>query len=427
MYYENGKYEICRKCKKKNSVLKSVLGTLVFAISFTVASLGFANINKRIVKNTSSINHTSQYVARMEKKISAVFDKIYAWSLTVDSRLGSFYAEYKEEARILKSTLDALNKETIAITNAQKKLVKDFSNGKISDKKITSMLAVLQVRMDTAENNLRVLMRNPKELIEKLVKPTVGIAIRDKNGDHLRGSGVLFRREEVVVGGKKFYRYYGFTAYHVWQAVFKYYEDIKKPDLPDMFLPNGTKLPSKKIDRTLNPKLLVQYFDGNSERAVLYIDSGHFLFPTKYLKTFKSIQDIAVFTFDSARGDIAVAELASDEEIRSNVFYGSKMYSVGIAIGGAPSLYVGTTASPRIANGVGISFQAFGYCGQSGGPIFDAKTMKIISINQRVFTHSLGFGSTPVTNTLFGTIFTDLRTIWKQAAPKKYKKVLDPK
>jgi hypothetical protein len=425
VYYENGQKDNCSKCNKKVGFVKSIIAALVFAVCFFGGNVVYNDLDNRIVTNRVTTSMNAKHIS-IELRIQRnILDNISIWSKSVENRLGSMNSLHQEQTRMLKSTIDRLRKETNEILAAQKKLQKDLGSGKLADKEVGLAIAVLTQRANTTEEQLNVLLRDPQELIDKVIKPTVAIAVRNKHGDRVRGSGVLFRKEKFVdkKTGLTKYRYYGFTAYHVWESVFKYLENIKNPDPDPIIFPDGTVF-QPKIDRTLNPKLLLHYFDGNSVSPTLLITNAKFLYPNKPLHSkWKPIRDMAVFMFETYRKDLAIAELASDAEIREHVKYGSRIYTTGIAIGGAPSLYFGTTASPRIKSPAGIYFNAFGYFGQSGGPIYDAKTLKVISINQRILVHS---GFSPLSNTLFGTLLTDIRRVWGLTAPKQHKKLLNP-
>jgi len=425
-YHENGKKDKCSKCKKKWNFVRNILAIVVFGLGLGGGIGTYENLDRRVEDNTTAIVATVDYVAGLEVRIERTFYEIGTWGRSVENRLEDMRAKYKKETEILQETISHLRKETNEILAAQKKLQKDLGNGKLAEEQVALAIAMLTQRARDTEEQLSVLLRNPKELIEKVVKPTVGIAVRDRNGDRLRGSGVLFRKEKLVdkKTGLIRYRYYGFTAYHVWESVFKYYERIKKPDRDPIVLPDGRVIVPSKVDRTLNPELLVYYYGGNSTRRTLLITGGEFLYPNKPLhRSWKAIQDITVFTFESTRGDLAIAQLASDAEIKDYVGYGSRIYTTGIAVGSAPSLYFGTVASPKVTNDMGIYFNSFGYFGQSGGPVYDAKTLKVISINQRILVHQ---GFSPLSNTLFGTLLSDIRRVWSLTAPREHKKLLNP-
>lgn len=427
IYYEKGQKDYCSKCNKKGGWFRSIAMLLVFAVCFLGGYQGYTDTHDRIDANQVAIEKTANYVYKLNMKLANTFANLDRWAQSVETRLESFYAEHKNEAKMLAGVLAGLREETAAIREAQDALRKELNGGKLTDEKVGAAITALQARSKLLEDQMQVVLRNPQELVEKVIKPTVAIGVRDTKGDHLRGSGVLFKRvEEKDSKGRRVYRYYGFTCYHVWEGVFQYLEKIKQPDPPPIVLPDGRVIIPPKIDRKLNPKLLVKFFDGNSERAQVLFVGGKFIFPTKAIGSFKPLQDIAVFTFRSER-KLPVAEMASDEEIRANVRYGSRIYAAGIAMLGVPSVYFGTVANPKLPGEHGISFQTYGYFGQSGGPIFDAKTLKIISLNQRIHGHRLMIGSTPVTNLLFGTLMTEIRKVWRVAAPKEYRKILDGK
>jgi hypothetical protein len=425
MYHEDGKKDKCRKCNRKGSFVNLILSAFLMATLLMSGVFGYNKVDNRIQQNTAGIEFTAKYIVGLEGRLSETFRDVGRWADTVDSRLSRFYAENKEEAMFLKSMLDDLRQETSGILAAQNALRKDLSGGKMTNAKVANAISVLSARAQACEEQLQIIMRNPAEIIQKVIKPTVAIAVRDRKGDHLRGSGVLFRRELIRdtsnIRARVSYRYYGFTCYHVWDGVFKYLANINKDAIPEINPATGG------LDKKLNPRLLVQYFDGNSRIAQFYISNGDFIHPTSVIKGYKPVQDIVVFTFISKRGDLAIADLASDAEIAQNVYYGSRIYTTGVAVGGVPSLYFGTTSNPLLPGNIGIGFQAFGFYGQSGGPIYDAKTLKIISLNQRVWLHGGGMmnGAIPLTNTIYGVTLNYIRIMWRASAPKEYKNILD--
>ncbi len=415
MYYEDGKREKCYKCSKKGGWLRLALMAVVVCLFTFSGYKGFTDTHSRIDDNAMWININEHRIAHVDEITEQSFDNVKKWADSTERRLALLRVGHDVRLQMLKGSIDALGDELQRIYVLQKKLKADLATGEVSDAVVANALASLIVRADAVDSQLEVLIRSPEELIEKMVKPTVGIAVRDKTGDRLRGSGVLFKREKYkdAKTGRTRYRYYGFTAYHVWEGIFKYLEKISKPEQPPKLFERR-----RKLDRTMNPKLIIRYFGGQSHRAALYITNAKFVHPTGVVDYLPQ-SDIAVFTFTSHRGNLAIAELASDAEIRANVKYSSRVYATGIAIDGVPSLYMGATSNPKMKGNTGIAFNIFGWFGQSGGPIFDAKTLKVVSMTQR--------GMMPISNLSFGTLLTEFRKVWGLSAPKEYKKILDPR
>ena len=145
-------------------------------------------------------------------------------------------------------------------------------------------------------------------------------------------------------------------------------------------------------------------------------------------EAYVSQQDILVFTFVHYNDKLALAELATDAEITKNIQTGHRIFTTGIAIHGAPTLYTGSVANPKVSKNMGVAYHAFAYYGMSGGPTFDAVTLKVVGVNQRVHVHPVlgGADGVPNTNLLYGHHLKSLRMLWKLSAPKEAKNLLDP-
>lgn len=410
VYYERGEKEICSKCNKKGRFRKSIIAVLVFGLCFYTGLSSFKNLDNRIETNTQTIEATADYVYRLSKEISAAFREIDTWAGLTEQYIRKIYSDHRDNIALMKLSVESLKEELADIVKAQKIIKSELTNGQLTNEKAYKVITLLIAKAKALDDKLKMIDRNPHELMEKVIKPTVGIAVRDKKGDHLRGSGVLFKRVQFKdEKGRTMYRYYGFTAYHVWHGVFKYIED------------------NKDALEHLQPKLLIQYYGGQLDRP-LEFKEAEAVFPNSFMKAFVSQQDVMVFSFVHHNDKLAIAELASDAEIMRNVKYGHPVFTAGIALNGTPTLYSGIVANPKTPNNKGTQFHAFAYYGQSGGPTFDAKTLKVIAVNQRVHVHPIlgGADGAPNTNVMLGHTLKSLRELWKLSAPKEAKNLLDP-
>jgi hypothetical protein len=422
MYQNDGKLEKCHKCSKKGGWLRVALMLTVFCVFFLGSYKGYTDMDRRVENNANWTVANTKVIERVNARTANTFKLFEKWAGTVQTRLFVLEKTHGDTIKLLDMSVKAISDEVERIHGEQLKLRKALRSGKLTEGAVVEALAILSNRATQIEQRLEVLAHNPQELMEKVVKPTVGIAVRDKNNDRLRGSGVLFKREKYVDAktGRTMYRYYGFTAYHVWKGIFEYLEKVKKAPTQSTWivLKDGRKIKRPKIDTTLNPQLIIRYYGGRTDQAVLYIIGAKFIHPTANID-FVPVTDVAVFTFTSHRDNLAIAELATDAEIKEHVYYGSRIYATGVAANGVPSLYFGTTANPKMKPRYGIMFNVFGWFGQSGGPIYDAKTLKVISMTQR--------GSMPISNLAYGTLLSEFRKAWHLTAPKAYKCILDGK
>ena len=420
MYIESRKRDKCTKCNKKSGFWKSILLMLAFTASTLGGLQAYRDADTRMTLNREGLDVISGYIMNLENETFDTFQRMSNWADSVEQRIVDFYFESKTEAIRLNKTLSSLREETKLIIQAQHKLVEDLGSGKMTEKKIATAISILQNRISNTEEHIQIIMRNPYKLIEKVIKPTVGISTQ-VNTRYMRGSGVLYKKIKLVdeKTGLVTYRYYGFTAYHVWEQMFKANEENKETSVK---FDNGVTIKTAEKKH----KLLIHYYGGNSQRATFFIRNAEFIYRNKYREVYSIQEDITVFTFVISRGDLAVAELATDIEVDEALYYGRRIYVTGIAIEKVPSLYTGIIANPKQKHG-DILFQAFAYYGQSGGPIFDATSLKVISITQRMRVHRSGFNAkSPLSNTMFGCSIKDMRKLWSLLAPDKESRVLDP-
>jgi len=413
-YYPHGKKEYCLKCERRRNRLVPFLAILVFALGLFGGEKAYIDIDKRINKNTEAIFETNKNLRSLEQKTGRTFMIVSHWLQDMDARVKHIYEKYESEAGALSALVAQTRKEVKELLAAQEQVRKELKEGKLTEQEMNELFKSALVRLRLLDAKVSAIQHSPDQIIKKMLSPTVAICLADKKGERgTRGSGVLFSREELKdPNGKKIYRYRGFTAYHVWHGIFNYLEN---------------KQPKLKKDMRLHPKLVIKYF-GGSTSARHVITGAKFIHPTRY-KGFISDEDIAVFEFMSfVKMDIA--ELASNEEIKTNLYVGSPIFTTGVAIHKAPTLYTGIASNARISIAGEMrgpwAFHAYAFYGQSGGPIFDAKTLKVIGINQMVHVMPGAFGgSTPDTNVLYGHSLATLRAKWKLTAPKELKGVLD--
>jgi hypothetical protein len=354
-------------------------------------------------------------IAQTDVAIRILENEIVVKTEEIRDALGHLSEENLEDFEILQKLARKTAEEVKQLQDEEKKLRLQLSKGVVSEKEVQAALKRLLNRVQAIDRTIETLHHSPYELMEKVVKPTVAILVRDTKGDHYRGSGVLFSREKYkdVKTKRTLYRYRGFTAYHVWDEVLKHQKDEADENFK-----------GKKI----NPSLLIQYYGGNSKsrNPKRYITDAKVIYPNEYLESYRNRQDILVYEFTSGY-KLSVAELATDIEIDRMMHYGSPIYAVGIAIGAAPGLYSGIVANPNLGGDIGTVYHAYAYFGQSGGPIFDAKTLKVISVNQRVHIGAVrdGFGVYADTNILYGHSLKSMRWLMRFIAPKKHKKALE--
>jgi hypothetical protein len=310
--------------------------------------------------------------------------------------------------------LDTVKREMAEVNIAQKALKAHLAdlNAKADLTDLVKIKEAVGRNVELLKGRLDMLDRSPDVIMEKVLKPTVEIAVRDRKGDHGRGSGVLFKREKLKNGK---YRYTGFTAYHVWEDILLHIENVNDGIAPS------------NIDKTLNPKLLIRTYAG-SHKVTRYITNATMLWPTKYQKDLDGARDFILFQFESAY-NMPVAELASDEDMKK-IQVGNRIWVTGTAHHGSVSLYNGIMSNGNLGvrSAHSAAFHAFAYFGNSGGPIYDARTLKVIGITQRVGIGSV-LGKIPggyaITDILVGHLIHSVRKTWKQLAPKQYKKLLD--
>jgi hypothetical protein len=360
---------------------------------------------RRITQNTGRVDAVAKYVAGLEYAVRNAFQSVNVWAGHVTQRLKGLDTKYAEQIEVIERLLEETKKEVNAIVEQQRDLVKDLRKGKMTDKQAAAVIVQLRNRANALEAKIQHLSHSPDELINKVIKPVIGIGVKDTKGTRLRGSGVLFKRVETKTDkGTVVYHYYGMTAYHVWDAIFQYKYKLKLGQL--------------KEDK-LKPELVIYVYDGRtqSEKEIV---SASWVHPTKvrhgkYLPTV----DFAVFTFTSTK-KLEVAELATNQEIRDFKKYGTPLITAGVSPAQAPGIWMGTVANPDTKKLSGTLCHAYGYFGQSGGPTFDARTLKVVGINQRINVH---MGMSPDTNTLFITTLDIYRVVY--GAEKKNGENLD--
>ncbi len=427
IYYENGKKDLCRKCNGKRTIKRTVVNAFLTVVFMAVVIFGYNNHTKEIVANKNNITHIAEYLLNFTEEMHAHIDGIGEWQKEAEyAIINVMYEKHSSHNHLFSIQIAQIREELSVIVNLRDSVRKELNSGEMTDTKVALLVKQLQSNVDLTNKKLEILLRNPKDVMEKMVNPTVAIIIRDKKRDHLNGSGVLFRKDIVVhpITGATINRYYGFTCYHVWKGVFEYLDLLENPPVP-YITPNGLIIPADEIDKTLNPRLVIAYFGGQTTGPKVLFTDVKFIYPNKLRKQYRPIDDIAVFTFITVR-DLSVAELASDAEIAKHVKYNSRMYTVGLAKHDVPTIYAGRTANPNLIKGDGIAFHTFGYFGQSGGPIFDGEMLKIISINQRISMHRSGFSSNPITSLMYGSLLNKIRIKWKLNAPAAYRDILTP-
>ncbi len=405
VHYNYGKKHYCAKCeKKKFPFLKAIAAILIAA----VLAVGYGRdsyTQDRIDANAEDIELVAEYVVDLERKVRASFSQVSMWANTVEKRLYELKLSYSDQHAEMTRLLKETKKEIDGLLAAHNSLKKELRGEKVTSENAAAIIASLQERANALEVRLEYVLRNSDVLLEKVIKPTVGIGAHDKNGQHQRGSGVLYKRVEVVdkKTGRKTYRYRGFTAYHVCEDILNYLGQVK--------------MGKRKDDMKFKSFQVYVYKGVGSTPLIRNIELVH---PFRYLGPHKPIIDILVFEFEWHE-KLPVAELATDAEIDAILKHGRTILTTGVSLTKTPSVYSGIIANPKPANGYGTLFHAYGYYGQSGGPVFDAKTLKVIAVNQRIHVHK---GFSPNTNILYGTSLKTLRKYFDITAPKEAKGAL---
>jgi len=418
VHYKYGKKHVCGKCQKKKFPLNKSLVGCLFALIF---SLGFARddyTQSRIGLNTEAIETVDKRVDQANAAANQNMRTLSKWANSVEKRFIEFDSKYSEENVILRSLFEETKKQVQDVLKAQQDLVEDIKAGKITDRQSAAIMSNLVSKSKALETKLKFLMRSPEELVEKVIKPTVGVGVDDTKGQRLRGSAVLFKREvKTLPKGKKKYVYYGMTAYHVWHGIFKYQEKLRSGTLKDK---NGRLI----IEDAMKPKLVIYVYNGRTTGPEMIVPAK-WVHPLVARPVITAQVDFAVFTFESYR-KLNVAQLSTNAEISKARKYGRPIITAGISPAAAPALWTGAVANPKVRKQSGIMCHAYGYYGQSGGPTFDAKTLKVIGINQRINVHrSSPISKSPDTNVLFITCIDKYRVVFMSEVGEAYKGLLD--
>ena len=418
-YHESLGKEYCTKCNKKGLKWRILLVCAFVGMCFTGGFKTYEDTSRRIDTNATEIHKNTQRIVELNAQTARTFAQVSIWASNIEADLNELFARQKFGNDHLRQLAEEMEERLAMLRSIQDKLLTDVSKGRFTDKHIQMVLASLLQQVKQVDATVKVLMKDPEAIMEQMVKPTVGVGVRNMNGTRIYGSGVLFRKVRVrnKITGDYAWRYYGFTAYHVL----------------DSLIVNNDKVEASRIDNpgqnemydNLLEEVVVFHYGGQSKQPKTVFAGVKILHPQDALGRFIPVQDMLVFSFITKK-ELATATLATDAEIRANIRYGSPMYTTGIAVIMTPCLYSGSVANPAVPGNGGILFHTYGYFGQSGGPIFDAVTMKVISVNQRAHVMRGRYGGQTVdTSVLFGYLLTDIRRVWHLSAPMQYKKLLD--
>ena len=399
---------LCNKCGSKSDSLRTIGIVLVFLIAFTGGLLSYNNLDFRIDKNTNRIEEVYEHSVTLQGNVEYAFKQVSKWAVRAQDKINKIDESYISQHKSIKKLLENSKAEIKNIRAYQAKLEEKIKNGVLTNEEISVVLGHLKARSDDIEQKLKYLVHSSSQIMDKVIRPTVGIGVDDTKGKKTRGSGVIFKKEDtgrtVKLTGKKIYRYYGLTVYHVWRNIFEYIDDVKSG--------------KRKVDH-MKPKLLIYVYDGNTDKAK-YLYHGVWVHPTKAIGgPLNNNRDFATFYFDSDR-DLATADLASNDEIKNAKVYGRPIISTGIAPHEAPGLWTGFIANPQLRGLGGTAVHTFIFFGQSGGPVFDGMTLKIIGLNQR----GHAFRGHISTTILYFVSLDVYRIIFEAEAKKEYRHLL---
>lgn len=394
----------CGTCEKATASYFNIVIVFMIIMCF-IATIKVRNSSyNEIAYNSEQIKEANDYSKSLASKTSATFLEVGNWAKRTQNKLNSIDISHSKNYKFVKNMIDGYRTEIQQLVDEQKSFQQYVKKGELTNKEVIAALNGFDKRITSLNSNIKHLLHSTETLVNKVLKPTVGVAVHDTKRRELRGSGVLFKRVKSEINGKVSYTYYGISAYHVWGDIFAYIDRVKR----------------KEHQNKLKPQLYIYVYEGLSNRSK-YTLPAKWIHPSKAISgTLSSTRDFAMFKFKTVVY-LEVAEVASNEEIKSAKKYNYPIITTGTSIGNVPSIWTGRISNPLLPGTTGTMVNAFVYFGQSGGPTFDAKTLKLIGINQRAFTHK----KSPLSTVLFITTIDMYRTIFLAEVKKEYKGLLD--